>query len=161
MIRRPPRSTLFPYTTLFRSAKLVAPEMHLHAYSPMEVAHMCDVSGLEPRAVFERLREAGLDSTPGTAAEVLHDGVRERSEEHTSELQSRSDIVCRLLLDKKKLPPTSTAPAATAAPADRRPLATGRWRFFECRRSLSPAATSLKRYMPPGSGQTIANTPCA
>src|SRR3989440_2506615 len=78
MIRRPPRSTLFPYTTLFRSAKLVAPEMHLHAYSPMEVARMCDVSGLEPRAVFERLREAGLDSTPGTAAEVLHDGVRER-----------------------------------------------------------------------------------
>jgi FO synthase len=39
---------------------------------------MCDVSGLGPRAVFERLREAGLDSTPGTAAEVLHDGVRER-----------------------------------------------------------------------------------
>jgi FO synthase len=44
----------------------------------MEVAHMCDVSGLEPRAVFDRLREAGLGSTPGTAAEVLHDGVRER-----------------------------------------------------------------------------------
>jgi FO synthase len=50
----------------------------MHAYSPMEVAHMCDVSGLSPRAVFARLREAGLDSTPGTAAEVLHDGVRER-----------------------------------------------------------------------------------
>src|SRR5258707_7156825 len=44
----------------------------------MEVAHMCDVSGLPPRRVFERLREAGLGSTPGTAAEVLHDGVRER-----------------------------------------------------------------------------------
>jgi FO synthase len=44
----------------------------------MEVAHMCDVSGLGPRAVFDRLREAGLGSTPGTAAEVLHDGVRER-----------------------------------------------------------------------------------
>jgi FO synthase len=55
-----------------------APQLHLHAYSPMEVAHMCDVSGLSPRAVFERLREAGLGSTPGTAAEVLHDGVRER-----------------------------------------------------------------------------------
>lgn len=53
-------------------------QIHLHAYSPMEVAHMCDVSGLSPRAVFARLREAGLDSTPGTAAEVLHDGVRER-----------------------------------------------------------------------------------
>ncbi len=59
-------------------AKEVAPQLHLHAYSPMEVAHMCDVSGLSPASVFERLREAGLDSTPGTAAEVLHDGVRER-----------------------------------------------------------------------------------
>jgi FO synthase len=55
-----------------------APEIHLHAYSPMEVAHMCDVSGLPPREVFARLRDAGLGSTPGTAAEVLHDGVRER-----------------------------------------------------------------------------------
>ena len=53
-------------------------ELHLHAYSPMEVAHMCDVSGLPPAEVFARLREAGLGSTPGTAAEVLHDGVRER-----------------------------------------------------------------------------------
>jgi FO synthase len=52
--------------------------LHLHAYSPMEVAHMCDVSGLAPDAVFARLRDAGLGSTPGTAAEVLHDGVRER-----------------------------------------------------------------------------------
>ena len=61
-----------------RFAKELAPDVHLHAYSPMEVAHMVDVSGLSPRAVFARLREAGLDSTPGTAAEVLHDGVRER-----------------------------------------------------------------------------------
>src|SRR3989440_6631785 len=44
----------------------------------MEVAHMCEVSGLPPVAVFERLLDAGLGSTPGTAAEVLHDGVRER-----------------------------------------------------------------------------------
>jgi len=66
------------YEKWLRLAKRTAPEIHLHAYSPMEVAHMCDVSGLGPRAVFERLREAGLDSTPGTAAEVLHDGVRER-----------------------------------------------------------------------------------
>ena len=66
------------YEKWLRLAKRVAPELHLHAYSPMEVAHMCDVSGLPPRAVFERLRDAGLDSTPGTAAEVLHDGVRER-----------------------------------------------------------------------------------
>ncbi|HEY2259396.1 MAG TPA: 5-amino-6-(D-ribitylamino)uracil--L-tyrosine 4-hydroxyphenyl transferase CofH, partial [Solirubrobacteraceae bacterium] len=66
------------YLGWLRFAKRLAPELHLHAYSPMEVAHMCDVSGLSPRAVFERLREAGLGSTPGTAAEVLHDGVRER-----------------------------------------------------------------------------------
>ena len=45
----------------------------LYAHSPMEVAHMCDVAGLAPREVFSRLREAGLGSTPGTAAEVLHD----------------------------------------------------------------------------------------
>jgi FO synthase len=66
------------YERWLRVAKQVAPEIHLHAYSPMEISHMCDVSGLAPRAVFGRLREAGLDSTPGTAAEVLHDGVRER-----------------------------------------------------------------------------------
>ncbi len=52
--------------------------LHLHAYSPMEIAHMCDISGLGPADVFARLREAGLGSTPGTAAEVLHDGVRQR-----------------------------------------------------------------------------------
>ena len=61
-----------------RSRSETAPQLHLHAYSPMEVAHMCDTSGLSPDAVFARLRAAGLDSTPGTAAEVLHDGVRER-----------------------------------------------------------------------------------
>jgi len=53
-------------------------DLHLHAYSPMEIAHMCDISGLPPAEVFAALREAGLGSTPGTAAEVLHDGVRQR-----------------------------------------------------------------------------------
>ena len=52
--------------------------IHLHAYSPMEIAHMCDISGASPADVFAQLHEAGLGSTPGTAAEVLHDGVRER-----------------------------------------------------------------------------------
>ena len=66
------------YLGWLRLAKETAPEIHLHAYSPMEVAHMCDVSGLSPHAVFEQLREAGLGSVPGTAAEVLHDGVRQR-----------------------------------------------------------------------------------
>jgi FO synthase len=73
-----PDWTLEDYEGWLRLAKEVAPHLHLHAYSPMEVAHMSDVSGLSAHAVFERLREAGLDSTPGTAAEVLHDGVRER-----------------------------------------------------------------------------------
>ncbi|HEX3688641.1 MAG TPA: 5-amino-6-(D-ribitylamino)uracil--L-tyrosine 4-hydroxyphenyl transferase CofH [Solirubrobacteraceae bacterium] len=73
-----PDWTLEDYLGWLRFAKELAPDIHLHAYSPMEVAHMCDVSGLTPREVFGRLREAGLGSTPGTAAEVLHDGVRER-----------------------------------------------------------------------------------
>jgi FO synthase len=73
-----PDWTLEHYEEWLQVAKGAAPEIHLHAYSPMEVAHMCDVSGLSPAAVFARLREAGLGSTPGTAAEVLHDGVRER-----------------------------------------------------------------------------------
>ncbi|MBV8430632.1 MAG: 5-amino-6-(D-ribitylamino)uracil--L-tyrosine 4-hydroxyphenyl transferase CofH [Solirubrobacterales bacterium] len=66
------------YERWLRVAKRAGPDLHLHAYSPMEISHMCDVSGLPPRQVFSRLREAGLGSTPGTAAEVLHDGVRER-----------------------------------------------------------------------------------
>ncbi len=61
-----------------RTAADAGAELHLHAYSPMEIAHMCDISGLPPAEVFARLRDAGLGSTPGTAAEVLHDGVRER-----------------------------------------------------------------------------------
>jgi FO synthase len=73
-----PDWTLEHYEEWLRLVKQTAPDMHLHAYSPMEVAHMCDVSGLAPDAVFARLGEAGLGSTPGTAAEVLHDGVRER-----------------------------------------------------------------------------------
>ncbi|HVF78307.1 MAG TPA: 5-amino-6-(D-ribitylamino)uracil--L-tyrosine 4-hydroxyphenyl transferase CofH [Solirubrobacteraceae bacterium] len=73
-----PDWTLEDYEGWLVLAKQTAPGLHLHAYSAMEVAHMCDTSGLSPDAVFERLRAAGLDSTPGTAAEVLHDGVRER-----------------------------------------------------------------------------------
>jgi FO synthase len=61
-----------------RTAAAAGADLHLHAYSPMEIAHMCDISELAPAEVFARLRDAGLGSTPGTAAEVLHDGVRER-----------------------------------------------------------------------------------
>jgi FO synthase len=66
------------YLHWLRVAKAAAPQLHLHAYSAMEIAHMCDISGLAPGEVFARLKDAGLGSTPGTAAEVLHDGVRER-----------------------------------------------------------------------------------
>jgi FO synthase len=60
------------------TAREAGTDLHLHAYSPMEIAHMCDISGLPPSEVFAQLKDAGLGSTPGTAAEVLHDGVRER-----------------------------------------------------------------------------------
>jgi FO synthase len=64
------------YEHWLRVAKDEAPDIHMHAYSPMEIDAMSD--GIPLPQVFERLREAGLGSTPGTAAEVLHDGVRER-----------------------------------------------------------------------------------
>jgi FO synthase len=66
------------YLRWLRVLKDEEPGLHLHAYSPMEIAHMVDVSGLSPAEVFARLRDAGLGSTPGTAAEVLDDGVRAR-----------------------------------------------------------------------------------
>jgi FO synthase len=73
-----PDWTLDDYLRYLRLAQRTAPALHLHAYSPMEVAHICDMAGLSPAEVFGLLREAGLGSTPGTAAEVLHDGVRQR-----------------------------------------------------------------------------------
>ncbi|MCO5316679.1 MAG: 5-amino-6-(D-ribitylamino)uracil--L-tyrosine 4-hydroxyphenyl transferase CofH [Solirubrobacterales bacterium] len=66
------------YGRWLRLAREVAPDIHLHAYSPMEINHMCEKSGLPPSEVFEYLKECGLGSTPGTAAEVLDDGVRQR-----------------------------------------------------------------------------------
>jgi FO synthase len=73
-----PDLTLEEYGRWLRLAKEVAPEIHLHAYSPMEIDWACERSGKEPAAVFEYLLECGLGSTPGTAAEVLDDGVRQR-----------------------------------------------------------------------------------
>lgn len=73
-----PDLDLDAYGRWLRLAKEVAPDIHLHAYSPMEVNHMCEKSGLSPVEVFEYLLECGLGSTPGTAAEVLDDGVRQR-----------------------------------------------------------------------------------
>jgi FO synthase len=77
-----PDWSLEDYLGWLRLAKATArehgSELHLHAYSPMEISHMCDISALPADEVFARLKDAGLGSTPGTAAEVLHDGVRER-----------------------------------------------------------------------------------
>src|SRR2546427_6560822 len=90
MIRRPPRSTLFPYTTLFRSVvALVA-------------VHSGCVAGLSQRSDDQGVAVQGH----GIAEVVIGSGVGSfevgRSEEHTSELQSQSNLVCRLLLEKKK-----------------------------------------------------------
>src|SRR2546428_5067883 len=76
MIRRPPRSTLFPYTTLFRSVSAHPPYLRKRAHTQVR-----------PYKTDDRIRWRGAP----------------RSEEHTSELQSRSDLVCRLLLEKKTL----------------------------------------------------------
>ena len=73
-----PDYTLEDYGRWLRVAKEEAPQIHLHAYSPMEIHFMCERSGRSPEAVFDYLLECGLGSTPGTAAEVLHDGVRQR-----------------------------------------------------------------------------------
>ncbi len=73
-----PDLTLEEYGKWLRLARDTAPQLHLHAYSPMEVHYMCERSGKPPADVFEYLLECGLGSTPGTAAEVLDDGVRQR-----------------------------------------------------------------------------------
>jgi FO synthase len=73
-----PDYTLEDYGRWLRLAKECAPDIHLHAYSPMEIHYMCERSGRSPDSVFDYLRECGLGSTPGTAAEVLDDGVRQR-----------------------------------------------------------------------------------
>jgi FO synthase len=73
-----PDYTLEDYGRWLRVVKEEAPQLHLHAYSPMEVHYMCERSGRSPEAVFDYLLECGLGSTPGTAAEVLDDGVRQR-----------------------------------------------------------------------------------
>src|SRR5687768_17920997 len=86
MIRRPPRSTLFPYTTLFRSIPQDVPDNGVYSF----------VDSVE--AAFETAKKlAGGKDVYITGADV----AKQRSEEHTSELQSRLHLVCRLLLEKK------------------------------------------------------------
>src|SRR3712207_7874315 len=94
MIRRPPRSTLFPYTTLFRSAGIVLTGSG-RAFSAGD--DLPATESLE-RSDFEDL----LGSFQALTLAVLDTTVPVRSEEHTSELQSRQYLVCRLLLEKKK-----------------------------------------------------------
>src|SRR2546428_10247038 len=99
MIRRPPRSTLFPYTTLFRSlARLEdGPALTAHALDQLRDAR--DRRRAEDEVDRGR---APLDRPLLELRHASHNADDQRSEEHTSELQSRSDLVCRLLLEKKK-----------------------------------------------------------
>src|SRR3712207_8346522 len=87
MIRRPPRSTLFPYTTLFRSGKVLVHLEHRHLL------------------LSEDLLELVVGQNFAFVLRVLQVVLLDRSEEHTSELQSRQYLVCRLLLEKKKILP--------------------------------------------------------
>ena len=66
------------YEELLRALKRALPGVHLHAYSPMEIHSLCRKSGLDPRTVLGRLRDAGLGSVPGTAAEILDDAMRDQ-----------------------------------------------------------------------------------
>src|SRR5687768_17978610 len=93
MIRRPPRSTLFPYTTLFRSR---SPRQAPHCPSALLKGHMRAYRWLLLVFPGRIRREFGADMTALLTAQLEH-----RSEEHTSELQSRLHLVCRLLLEKK------------------------------------------------------------
>src|SRR3712207_7141435 len=90
MIRRPPRSTLFPYTTLFRSTGLL----------PLTIARSRDVP-----APYPRYGPALLSAARAVRPTRQPTGSQARSEEHTSELQSRQYLVCRLLLEKKHRAP--------------------------------------------------------
>src|SRR4051812_49717492 len=98
MIRRPPRSTLFPYTTLFRSeppAEMTPPIPRSRSIQRENASAIADTAG--PRSA-ENTAEAPSGCIPATCAGA----TSARSEEHTSELQSHVNLVCRLLLEKKK-----------------------------------------------------------
>src|SRR5688572_31602487 len=95
MIRRPPRSTLFPYTTLFRSLPDDTPS------HPLQTS--IDVASLAPHAEITVYPWKEPEALKQRTIDRVRDFLRaHRSEEHTSELQSQSNLVCRLLLEKKK-----------------------------------------------------------
>src|SRR3712207_7389907 len=93
MIRRPPRSTLFPYTTLFRSALAIG----------LVAAGLSATDTAAQQAVTVNLSAQNNSGVTGTATLTPMGGQTQRSEEHTSELQSRQYLVCRLLLEKKNI----------------------------------------------------------
>src|SRR3989440_5231298 len=118
MIRRPPRSTLFPYTTLFRSDFSTAQNLvTLSGTAPI------DVRTITVNGVSYPIRWSSATSWNITVA--LSGATNTRSEEHTSELQSRSDLVCRLLLEKKK--ETSTDSKMTSKQSSRFKLPLSTW----------------------------------
>src|SRR2546430_11309933 len=98
MIRRPPRSTLFPYTTLFRSPNVAPPLIVFVTAFPQFAAHAFDTGAVD--FLIKPVRFARLEMAVARVRDVIDQ--RDRSEEHTSELQSQSNLVCRLLLEKKK-----------------------------------------------------------
>src|SRR2546430_3723328 len=102
MIRRPPRSTLFPYTTLFRSSRKCWGQRHTNV--PIHSGTLCRL-GKQQSAKGCDWR--GTRNKQGDPRPSLRDAPRcqpeSRSEEHTSELQSQSNLVCRLLLEKKNI----------------------------------------------------------
>src|SRR2546428_9934048 len=101
MIRRPPRSTLFPYTTLFRSPALSDSIWDRGALvSRSSTRIMVASEAIGSSFLRSSTLHAPEDTVP--SASCQRGGFASRSEEHTSELQSRSDLVCRLLLEKKK-----------------------------------------------------------
>src|SRR2546430_8908604 len=99
MIRRPPRSTLFPYTTLFRSR---AREPHIEGRAALEVPSTGIVASEELVKAYARVAAEQGANIVTHARVVRLEPQKDRSEEHTSELQSQSNLVCRLLLEKKK-----------------------------------------------------------
>src|SRR5260221_9126694 len=101
MIRRPPRSTLFPYTTLFRSGESFVADQPDPAVKS---------GALWPECLCQYGAWPPLSRCLQRTALETRRAVLQRSEEHTSELQSHSDLVCRLLLEKKKTPPRPSRP---------------------------------------------------
>src|SRR3712207_8604676 len=98
MIRRPPRSTLFPYTTLFRSVEAMADYINADSLAFISIDGLYRALGSERNHAQPQRCDACFT---GDYPTMLTDLMEKRSEEHTSELQSRQYLVCRLLLEKK------------------------------------------------------------